>query len=107
MSRRHQRKQVRARAHPPSGFTEKIATVNGVKINYKIAGRGPVVVLLHGYTQTSHMWKPLMRLLATSHTVIAPDLRGAAPRSARRGGMTRRPWPRTCAASCTSSAMSK
>ncbi len=61
----------------PKGFTEKIANVDGVKINYKIGGRGPVVVLLHGYTQTSHMWIPLMPLLATSHTVIAPDLRGA------------------------------
>ena len=59
------------------GVTEKTATVDGVKINYKIGGRGPVVVLLHGYTQTSHMWMPLMPLLAATHTVIAPDLRGA------------------------------
>ena len=51
--------------------------MDGVRINYKIGGRGPVVVLLHGYTQTSHMWIPLMPLLAASHTVIAPDLRGA------------------------------
>jgi pimeloyl-ACP methyl ester carboxylesterase len=62
--------------HLPAGFTEKIATVHGVKINYKIGGAGPVVILLHGYAQTSHMWIPLMPLLATSHTVIAPDLRG-------------------------------
>lgn len=61
----------------PKGFTEKSADVNGVKINYKIGGQGPVVVLLHGYTQTSHMWIPLMPLLATSCTVVAPDLRGA------------------------------
>jgi pimeloyl-ACP methyl ester carboxylesterase len=33
-------------------------------------------VLLHGYTQTSRMWHPLMPLLAASHTVVAPDLRG-------------------------------
>jgi len=59
------------------GVTEKTATVDGVKINYEIGGRGPVVVLLHGYTQTSHMWMPLMPLLAATHTVIAPDLRGA------------------------------
>src|SRR5437773_10723270 len=63
--------------HLPEGFTEKSATVNGVRINYKIGGAGPVVVLLHGYTQTSHMWIPLMPLLAPSHTMIAPDLRGA------------------------------
>ncbi len=64
-------------ARLPEGFTEKIANVDGVKINYKIGGRGPVVVLVHGYTQTSHMWIPLMPLLAAFHTVIAPDLRGA------------------------------
>ena len=64
-------------ARLPEGFTEKIANVDGVKMNYKTGGRGPVVVLLHGYTQTSHMWLPLMPLLAASHTVIAPDLRGA------------------------------
>jgi len=57
-------------------FKETIADVNGVGINYKIAGSGPAVVLLHGYAQTSHMWLPLMPLLAGSHTVIAPDLRG-------------------------------
>jgi hypothetical protein len=36
----------------PKGFTEKIANVDGVKINHKIGGRGPVVVLLHGYAQS-------------------------------------------------------
>jgi pimeloyl-ACP methyl ester carboxylesterase len=61
----------------PKGFTEKSATVNGVRINYKIGGQGPAVVLLHGYAETSHMWLPLMPQLATSHTVIVPDLRGA------------------------------
>jgi pimeloyl-ACP methyl ester carboxylesterase len=60
----------------PKGFMEKSAEANGVRINYKIGGSGPVVVLLHGYAQTSHMWIPLMPLLATTHTVIAPDLRG-------------------------------
>jgi len=70
----------------PKGFTEKIANVGGVKINYKLGGRGPVVVLLHGYTQTSHMWIPLMPLLAKSHTVIAPDLRGAGGSERTRNG---------------------
>lgn len=53
------------------------ATVNGIRIHYKTAGKGPVIVLLHGYTQTSHMWLPLIPKLAGSHTVIAPDLPGA------------------------------
>jgi pimeloyl-ACP methyl ester carboxylesterase len=70
----------------PSGFTEKSALVNGVRINYKIGGQGPAVLLLHGYTETSHMWLPLMPLLATSHTVIAPDLRGAGNSERPPGG---------------------
>jgi pimeloyl-ACP methyl ester carboxylesterase len=71
------RRSTMTRPHLPTGFTEKRANVDGVTINYKIGGTGPVVVLLHGYAQTSHMWRPLMPLLAPSHTVIAPDLRGA------------------------------
>src|SRR5258706_11789178 len=65
-----------AHAQTSKAFKETSATVNGVRINYKIAGSGPVVLLLHGYAQTSHMWVPLMPRLASSHTVIAPDLRG-------------------------------
>jgi pimeloyl-ACP methyl ester carboxylesterase len=71
------RRSTTTPAHLPKGFTEKRANVGGVTINYKIGGHGPVVVLLHGYAQTSHMWRPLTPLLAPSHTVIAPDLRGA------------------------------
>src|SRR6186713_2835937 len=56
----------------PAGFAEKTATVDGVKLAYKIGGTGPVVVLIHGYTQTSHMWLPLLSKLQASRTVIAP-----------------------------------
>jgi pimeloyl-ACP methyl ester carboxylesterase len=70
------------RGSPPEGFAEKRATLDGVTISYRIGGQGPAVVLLHGYTQTNHMWGPLMPPLAASHTVIAPDLRGSG-RSAR------------------------
>jgi pimeloyl-ACP methyl ester carboxylesterase len=66
-----------AAARLPEGFTEKSANVDGVTISYKVGGQGPAVVLLHGYAQTSHMWRPLMPLLAVSHTVIVPDLPGA------------------------------
>jgi len=54
----------------------KSAKVEGVKFHYLKAGRGPAVILLHGYTQTSRMWKPIIPLLAEKFTVIAPDLPG-------------------------------
>jgi pimeloyl-ACP methyl ester carboxylesterase len=73
-------------ARLPKGVSEKRANVDGVRISYKTAGRGPAVVLLHGYAQTSHMWLPLMPLLAPSHTVIAPDLRGAGDSARPPGG---------------------
>ena len=60
-----------------SGFTERFARVNGVRLRYLIGGEGSPVVLLHGYAQTSHMWRPIIPLLAQRHTVIVPDLRGA------------------------------
>src|SRR5438270_1055418 len=52
------------------------ATVEGVKLHYLTAGHGPAVILLHGYTQTSRMWRPILPLLAEKFTVIAPDLPG-------------------------------
>jgi pimeloyl-ACP methyl ester carboxylesterase len=52
------------------------AEVDGLRIHYLIAGQGPAVILLHGYAETSLMWRPLMPLLAKRFTVIAPDLPG-------------------------------
>lgn len=71
-----------AHASPSSTAPKSLyATVNGVKLHYVREGSGPVVILLHGYTQTGHMWLPLIPELAKTHTVIAPDLRGAGESS--------------------------
>jgi pimeloyl-ACP methyl ester carboxylesterase len=50
--------------------------VDGVSLHYLAAGQGPAIVLMHGYAETSRMWRPLMPLLADTHRVIAPDLPG-------------------------------
>ncbi len=54
----------------------RTSTVEGLKLHYLTAGQGPAVILLHGYTQTSRMWRPIIPLLAEKFTVIAPDLPG-------------------------------
>jgi pimeloyl-ACP methyl ester carboxylesterase len=59
-----------------NAIASRTATVDGVKLYYLTAGHGPTVILLHGYTQTSRMWKPIIPLLANKFTVIAPDLPG-------------------------------
>ena len=54
----------------------RFAKVNGIRLHYLAAGAGEPVILLHGYAQNSHMWRPLMKELAKTHLVVAPDLRG-------------------------------
>lgn len=59
-----------------SAINSRTAAVEGLKLHYLTAGHGPAVILLHGYTQTSRMWRPIIPLLAEKFTVIAPDLPG-------------------------------
>ena len=67
----------------------RLADVHGLRLHYLIVGEGDPVVLLHGYAQTSHMWRPLMTELARTHTVIAPDLRGIGQSSIPADGYTK------------------
>ena len=57
-------------------ISSRTAEIDGIKLHYLAAGHGPAVILLHGYTQTSRMWRPIIPLLAEKFTVIAPDLPG-------------------------------
>src|ERR1700686_3864960 len=66
-----------ARAHPSNKtIVSRTAENDGVKLRYLTAGRGPSLILLHGYAESSLMWKPIMPALAERFTVIAPDLPG-------------------------------
>jgi pimeloyl-ACP methyl ester carboxylesterase len=67
----------------------RFANVNGTRLHYLVAGEGDPVVLLHGYAETSHMWRPLIAELEGTHTVIAPDLRGAGQSSTPTDGYTK------------------
>ena len=52
------------------------AVVNGLRMHYRQRGQGELVVLLHGFPQTSYAWRLIMPQLARQYTVLAPDLRG-------------------------------
>jgi pimeloyl-ACP methyl ester carboxylesterase len=54
----------------------RFADVDGIKMHYLVAGKGDPIILMHGYAQNSHMWRPAIRELAKTHLVVAPDLRG-------------------------------
>jgi pimeloyl-ACP methyl ester carboxylesterase len=70
---------------PASFRTQEVGT-NGTTIHVRIGGKGPAVVLLHGYGETGDMWAPLAAALARDHTVVVPDLRGMGLSSHPAGG---------------------
>jgi len=69
---------------------EAAATVNGIRMHYAREGDGPPLVLLHGWPQTSYMWRLVMPRFAESHTVLAPDLRGYGRTEAPESGYDKR-----------------
>ena len=59
------------------GFEHRRADVDGVAINYAIAGSGPpLLLLLYGYPENHLMWRHVAPGLAEDHTVVLADLRG-------------------------------
>jgi len=60
----------------PAAFHTQDISVEGVKIHVRVGGKGPAVVMLHGFGDTGDMWAPLAADLAKDHTVVVPDLRG-------------------------------
>lgn len=66
------------------------ALVNGVRLHYRIAGDGPLVVLLHGWPQTGYCWRHVTGPLAERYTVLAPDLRGYGLSDKPRDGYDKR-----------------
>src|SRR5712672_2777241 len=61
--------------------------VDGVRVHYLTAGQGPTVILLHGYAETSRMWRPIIPQLAERFKVIAPDLPGIGDSAIPAGGL--------------------
>jgi pimeloyl-ACP methyl ester carboxylesterase len=68
-------------------IVSRTAQVDGLRLHYLTAGHGPAVILLHGYTQTSRMWRPIIPLLAQKFTVIAPDLPGVGDSDIPKDGL--------------------
>jgi pimeloyl-ACP methyl ester carboxylesterase len=74
----------------PSAFRTQEITTNGATIHVRVGGKGPAVVLLHGYGETGDMWAPLAAELVRDHTVIVPDLRGLGLSSKPPGGFDKK-----------------
>jgi haloacetate dehalogenase len=67
------------------GFETKQIRTSRATIHLVTAGRGPAVLLLHGYPETHVMWHKVAPALARDYTVVCADLRGYGDSSKPKG----------------------
>src|SRR3982751_4296713 len=61
----------------PESFNHRFSTTNGVRLHYVDEGKGPLVLLIHGFPYIWYEWRHQIRALADSgFRAVAPDLRG-------------------------------
>ena len=68
------------------GFCHRMVRAGEINIHAVVGGKGPPVVLLHGFPQTWWEWRKVMPRLAETNTVVAVDLRGAGHSDCPQGG---------------------
>jgi haloacetate dehalogenase len=66
-------------------FQHSQLQVNGVTINLRHGGKGPPLLLLHGFPQTHVIWHKIADRLAQRFTLVMPDLRGYGDSSKPKG----------------------
>ncbi|MDQ3851099.1 MAG: alpha/beta fold hydrolase [Actinomycetota bacterium] len=60
-------------------------SLHGHRVSYRSGGTGPLLVLVHGITNSSASWEPVLALLARRFAVLAPDLLGHGTSAKPRG----------------------
>lgn len=70
---------------PQTFIAKQMAVTDGTQY-VRLGGKGPAVLLLHGFGDTGDMWVPLADALVKDHAVIVPDLRGMGLSSHPEGG---------------------
>jgi len=60
----------------PTHAADQFLVVNGIRLRFRDEGRGPAVLLVHGWTLDLEMWDPQVRALRDSFRLIRLDRRG-------------------------------
>ena len=55
---------------------EEYVRVNGLRLHVVTAGKGPLMLFLHGFPEFWYEWKEQLREFSKDHLVVAPDCRG-------------------------------
>ena len=67
-------------------FQSRVDSVNGIQLHYVSGGKGPLVVLIHGWPENWYEWRKVMPLLSKHYTVISLDLPGAGQSTVKDSG---------------------
>jgi len=57
-------------------FKDKYVHVNGVRLHVVTAGKGPLILFLHGFPEFWYEWKDQLPEFGKDHLAVAPDMRG-------------------------------
>src|SRR2546430_5829825 len=76
----------------PTAVRSEEIDLHGHRVSYRIAGEGPVILLIHGIAGSSQQWLDSISLLAEAHTVVAPDLLGHGRSAKPRGDYSLRAY---------------
>jgi len=55
---------------------DEFAQINGVRLHYVTAGKGPLILFLHGFPEFWYEWKNQLAEFGKDHLAVAPDMRG-------------------------------
>ncbi|MGH9836377.1 MAG: alpha/beta fold hydrolase [Blastocatellia bacterium] len=79
-----------ARAAVPHSAYSRFADLDGLRVHYQEKGSGAPLVLIHGYTASTFVWKDVFEPLSEQFRVIAVDLKGFGFSAKPDGDYTRR-----------------
>src|SRR4029453_1421037 len=74
--RRHAVQDTPELRYRESLLAHEFAEVNGVRLHYATAGRGPLILFLHGFPEFWYAWRKQLGEFARDHQAAAPDMRG-------------------------------
>src|SRR5271165_5152349 len=71
----------------------RTVAVNGIELHYAHAGKGPLLVFLHGFPQFHYAFRGQLREFSADHLAVAPDQRGYNLSSKPQGVHSYGVWP--------------
>ena len=74
---KHDAKKEESKSTPrPAMIKHEYADVNGVRLHYAAAGKGKLIMFVHGFPEFWYEWKNQLEQFGGKYLAVAPDMRG-------------------------------